>query len=96
MDERDLRETYLPAFEACLREGKAFAVMGAYSRLNGEADCASHKLLDEILRREWGFHGYVVSDCQGIRDIFENQHLASSLEEASAMALKAGMRSQLR
>ena len=90
MDERDLRETYLPAFEACLREGKAFAVMGAYSRLNGEADCASHKLLDEILRREWGFRGYVVSDCQGIRDIFENHHLASSVEEASAMALKAG------
>jgi beta-glucosidase len=90
MDERDLRETYLPAFEACLREGKAFAVMGAYSRLNGEADCASHKLLDEILRREWGFRGYVVSDCQGIRDIFENHHLASSEEEASAMALKAG------
>ncbi|MGA2983891.1 MAG: glycoside hydrolase family 3 C-terminal domain-containing protein [Terriglobia bacterium] len=90
MDERDLRETYLPAFEACIREGKAFAVMGAYSRLNGEADCASPKLLSEILRREWGFRGYVVSDCQGIRDIFESQHLASSLEQASAMALRAG------
>jgi beta-glucosidase len=90
VDERDLRETYLPAFEACLREGKAFAVMGAYSRLDGEADCASHKLLDEILRREWGFRGYVISDCEGIRDIFESQHLASSLEQASAMALRAG------
>jgi beta-glucosidase len=90
MDERDLRETYLAAFEACLREGKAFSVMSAYSRLNGEADCASHKLLEEILRREWGFRGYVVSDCYGIRDIFENQHLAGSLEQASAMALRAG------
>ena len=90
MDERDLRETYLPAFEACLREGNAFAVMGAYSRLNGEACCASHKLLDEILRREWGFRGYVVSDCYGIKDIFENQHLAGSLEQASGMALRAG------
>jgi beta-glucosidase len=90
IDERDLRETYLPAFEACLREGKAFAVMGAYSRLNGEACCASHKLLDEILRREWGFRGYVISDCQGIRDIFESQHLVGSLAEASAMALRAG------
>ncbi len=90
VDERDLRETYLPAFEACLREGGAFSVMGAYSRLNGEPDCASHRLLDQILRREWGFRGYVVSDCYGIKDIFENQHLAGSLEQASAMALRAG------
>lgn len=78
VDERDLRETYLPAFEACLREGGAFSVMGAYSRLNGEPDCASHRLLDQILRREWGFRGYVVSDCYGIKDIFENQHLAGA------------------
>jgi beta-glucosidase len=88
--ERDLRETYLPAFEACLREGKAFAVMAAYSRLNGEADCASPTLLSRILRQEWGFRGYVVSDCYGIKDILEHQHLASSLEQASAMALRAG------
>jgi beta-glucosidase len=90
VDERDLRETYLPAFEACIREGKAFGTMAAYSRLNGEADCASPKLLEEILRREWGFRGYVVSDCYGIKDILEQQHLASTIEQASAMALKAG------
>ncbi len=64
--------------------------MAAYSRLNGEPDCASPKLLDEILRREWGFRGYVVSDCYGIKDILEHQHLASTIEQASAMALKAG------
>jgi len=90
VDERDLRETYLPAFEACVREGKSFSVMAAYSRLNGEPDCASRTLLDEILRREWGFRGYVVSDCYGIKDILEKQHLAGSLEQASAMALRAG------
>jgi len=90
VDGRDLRETYLPAFEACVREGKSFSVMGAYSRLNGEPDCASRTLLDEILRREWGFRGYVVSDCYGIKDILEKQHLAGSLEQASAMALRAG------
>lgn len=88
--QRDLRETYLPAFEACVREGKAFGVMAAYSRVNGEACIASQTLLEQILRREWGFHGYVVSDCYGVRDIFENHHLASSLEQASAMALRAG------
>ncbi len=90
VDARDLRETYLPAFEACIREGKAFGTMAAYSLLNGEPDCASPKLLDEILRREWGFRGYVVSDCYGIKDILEHQHLASTIEQASAMALKAG------
>jgi beta-glucosidase len=90
VDDRDLRETYLPAFEACIRKGKAFGTMAAYSRLNGEADSASPKLLDEILRREWGFRGYVVSDCYGIKDILEHQHLASTIEQASAMALKAG------
>ena len=90
ISERDLRETYLPAFEACVEEGKAYSVMGAYNRVDGEACCASHMLLDEILRREWGFKGYVVSDYGAIGDIFQHHHLAQSMEEASALAVKAG------
>src|ERR1044071_9215947 len=61
-DENDLRQTYLPQFEMAIREGKPFSVMCAYNRYNGEACCGSHKLLDEILRKEWGFSGYIVSD----------------------------------
>lgn len=88
--EQDLRETYLPAFEACVREGRAQSIMGAYNRYQGEACCASHKLLVQILRGEWGFDGYVVSDCGAIRDIFETHQLVDSPEEAAAIAVKAG------
>ena len=70
MSERDLRETYLPAFEACVKEGGAASIMGAYNRINGEPCCASPTLLRKILREEWGFEGYVVSDCWAINDIF--------------------------
>ncbi len=88
--EQDLRETYLPAFEACVREGGAQSIMGAYNRYQGEACCASQKLLVQILRGEWGFDGYVVSDCGAIRDIFENHQLVDSPEEAAALAVNAG------
>lgn len=90
ISERDLRETYLPAFEACVKEGKAFSVMGAYNRLDGEACCASHKLLEQILRGEWGFQGYVVSDCGAIGDIFLHHKIVKSMEEATSLAVKRG------
>jgi beta-glucosidase len=85
-----MRQTYLPAFEATVREAGAYSVMGAYNRTNGEPCCASPTLLQEILRDEWGFEGYVVSDCGAIRDIHENHQVADSREEAAAMAVKAG------
>ncbi len=88
--ERDLRETYLPAFEACVREGRAASVMGAYSRLNGEPCCASPTLLQRILRQEWGFDGYVVSDCGAIGDIYEHHKVVATAEEAAALAVVAG------
>ncbi|MGC9350047.1 MAG: glycoside hydrolase family 3 C-terminal domain-containing protein [Anaerolineae bacterium] len=88
--ERDMRMTYLPAFEATVREAGAYSVMGAYNRTNGEPCCASPTLLQGILRDEWGFEGYVVSDCGAIRDIHENHQVADSREAAAAMAVKAG------
>lgn len=87
---RDLRETYLPAFEACVKEGGAASIMGAYNRLNGEACCASPTLLGQILRGEWGFDGYVTSDCWAINDIFGGHRLVETPAEAAALALKAG------
>lgn len=87
---RDLRETYLPAFEATVREAKVHSVMGAYNRTNGEACCASKTLLQDILRDEWGFDGYVVSDCAAIHDIWANHKLVATPEEASALAVKNG------
>lgn len=90
VDERDMREFYLFAFEATVKEAKAASIMGAYNRTNGEACCASPTLLEKILRQEWGFDGYVVSDCEAIRDIFEQHKLVQTAAEAAALAVKNG------
>jgi len=90
VSERDLRETYLFAFEACVKEAKAGSVMGAYNRVNGEPCCASPTLLERILRQEWGFDGYVVSDCGAIHDIYAQHQVVATPEEAAALAVKAG------
>jgi len=89
-DERDFRETYLPQFEMGIKEGKAFSVMCAYNRLYGEACCGSNHLLTTILRKEWGFQGYVVSDCGAIDDIYERHKIVATPEEAAALAVKSG------
>jgi beta-glucosidase len=88
--ERDLRETYLPAFRATIVEGKAYSVMCAYNRTNDEPCCANKKLMTDILRGEWGFNGYVVSDCGAIRDIWEGHKFVKTEAEASALAVRAG------
>lgn len=90
VNQKDLYETYLWAFEYVIRNTKPAAVMGAYNRTNGQACCASDVLLKDILRGEFGFDGYVVSDCGAIRDINEHHHLTETLAESSAMAVKAG------
>jgi beta-glucosidase len=90
VDDRDLRETYLPAFRECVIEGKAFSVMCAYNRFRGQPCCGSDVLLNSILRHEWGFQGYVVSDCGAIDDIFQGHKIVSRIEEATATGVKAG------
>ena len=90
VNERDLRETYLPAFRATVTEGRAESVMCAYNRINGEPACANTHLLDDLLRGEWGFKGYVVSDCGAIDDIYRRHNFKKSAEEASAIAVKRG------
>ena len=87
---RDLYDTYLPAFEALVREGHVDAVMGAYNRVYGESASASQFLLRDTLRRDWGFKGYVMSDCWAIRDIWENHKIVATPEEAAALAVKNG------
>ncbi len=87
---RDLFQTYLAAFKACVQEGHAASVMGAYNRTNGEACCASPELIEKILRQAWGFSGYVVSDCGAIDDIYQHHQVVSTSEEASALAVRSG------
>jgi beta-glucosidase len=88
--EYDLRETYLPQFELAVKEGKPYSVMCAYNRYNGEACCGSNRLLQDVLRKEWGFPGYIVSDCDAIVDIYKFHQLVPTPEEAAALAVKAG------
>ena len=90
IDNHDLYDTYLPAFEACITEAGAFSVMCAYNRFMGDACCGSPKLLRVILREKWGFKGYVVSDCGAINDIFENHKVVKTAPEAAAKAVKSG------
>jgi beta-glucosidase len=93
--EVDLYDTYLPHFEAAVREGRVASVMGAYNRVNGESASASKFLLTDLLRTKWGFQGYVVSDCDSIKDIYlkppSGHALVATAEEAAALALLAGM-----
>jgi beta-glucosidase len=88
--ERDFRETYLAAFRAAIVEGKAGSIMCAYNSVNGEPVCASPRMMTEILRNEWGFNGYVVSDCDAVKDIYEKHKFAKTPEEGVALAVKAG------
>ena len=83
-------ETYLPAFEACVKEGNVEAVMGAYNRTNGEPCCGSKTLLKDILRDTWGFEGHVVSDCWAICDFHTTHKVTSTPEESAALALQNG------
>jgi len=88
--ERDLYETYLPAFQALVQEGKVASIMGAYNRVYGESASASTRLLQNILRKDWGFDGYVVSDCDSIEDIFKYHKIVGTAEEAAALGVKTG------
>ncbi|HPN65619.1 MAG TPA: glycoside hydrolase family 3 N-terminal domain-containing protein, partial [Candidatus Goldiibacteriota bacterium] len=87
---KDLNETYFPAFEALVKEARVEGVMSAYNRINGEACSAGKTLLSGILRGQWGFKGYVVSDCEAIDDIYKYHKLADTLEQAVSMAIENG------
>jgi len=92
ISDRDLYDTYLPQFERVIREGKVAGVMSAYNSLNGVPASASKFLLTDLVREKWGFEGYIVSDCDAIRDIYgeKQHHYVNTAEEAAALAVKAG------
>ncbi len=87
---QDMYETYLPAFEALVKEAKVETVMGAYNRTNGEPCCGSRTLLKDILRDGWGFDGHVVSDCWAIKDFHEHHKVTGSAVESVALAVNNG------
>jgi len=89
VSERDLHETYLPAFRDLVVDGQVQSIMCAYNRFRGEPVCSSAELFD-ILRNQWGFEGYMVSDCWAIEDIWLRHKVAPDAAAASAMAVRAG------
>lgn len=88
---KDFYETYLPAFEVLVKEAKVEAVMCAYNRTFDLPCCGSPFLLNDILRKDWGFQGHVVSDCWALEDIYQGHKTVASQEEAAAMGIKAGV-----
>ncbi len=90
VSDRDLFETYLPHFRDCIIVGKAQSVMCAYNLYQGMPCCGNSYLLDEVLRKSWGFDGYVVSDCWALTDFYNFQKTAKNSAEAGAIAIKAG------
>lgn len=88
--QKDLWETYLPAFEECVIEANVEGVMGAYNRVNGEACCASQTLMEDILRNKWKFDGYYTSDCWALKDLHENHGITNTATQSAALALKSG------
>ena len=90
VNDKDLFETYLPAFEMLVKRSKVESVMGAYNRVNGYPCCAHPFLIKEVLRNRWKFEGHVVSDCGALADFVNGHMVAADMNEAAAMALKGG------
>ncbi len=87
---QEFAETYLPAFEVCVKEGEVESVMGAYNRTNDEPCCGSELLLTDVLRNTWGFDGHVVSDCWAIKDFHEFHGVTNTPQESVALAVNKG------
>ena len=91
VSKHDELDTYEPAFRAAIVQGKAGSIMCAYNGINGEPACANQYLLQDQLRGKWGFQGYVVSDCDAVRDIYRGHHYRPTQAQASAISLERGM-----
>ncbi|KAJ9673794.1 hypothetical protein PVL29_023379 [Vitis rotundifolia] len=88
---QDLADTYQPPFRSCIEEGRASGLMCAYNRVNGVPNCADFNLLSKTVRGQWGFDGYIVSDCDAVSLVYDVQGYAKSPEDAVASVLTAGM-----
>lgn len=91
ISEKQLREYYLPAFEACVKDGKAASIMSAYNAVNGVPCTLNAWLLTKVLRKDWGFNGYVVSDCGGPSLLVNAHKYVKTKEAAATLSIKAGL-----
>ncbi|KAF3457100.1 hypothetical protein FNV43_RR01757 [Rhamnella rubrinervis] len=88
---QDLEETYNVPFKGCVLEGKVASVMCSYNQVNGKPTCADPDILKNTIRGEWGLNGYIVSDCDSVSVLYDNQHYTRTPEEAAADSIKAGL-----
>ncbi|KDP27887.1 hypothetical protein JCGZ_18967 [Jatropha curcas] len=91
VSKQDLEDTYDVPFKACVVEGKVASVMCSYNQVNGKPTCADPDLLKNTIRGEWRLNGYIVSDCDSVGVLYDNQHYTSTPEEAAAATVKAGL-----
>ncbi len=91
ISEKQLREYYLPAYEALVKRGGAASIMASYNAINGIPSSANPWLLTKVLRDDWGFKGYVVSDCGGPSTLVEDHHYVKQRETAAALCLLSGL-----
>ena len=91
ISEKQLRDYYLPAFEACIKEGKAASIMSAYNAINDVPCTVNPWLLNKVLREDWGFDGYVVSDCGGPSLVVTGHHYVKTKEASATLSIKAGL-----
>lgn len=91
ISEKTLREYYFPAFQACITEGQAASIMSSYNAINGIPSSANPWLLNTVLRDEWGFKGYVVSDCGAVANLEKSHHFVKTKTEAAKAAIEAGL-----
>ena len=90
VSKRDLWESYLPAFKVAIKEARVGSVMTSYNAINGVPCTASHYLIEDVLRKSWGFKGYVVSDDQSASDVYDYHRYANSQKEGGAKVLNNG------
>lgn len=88
---RDQADTYFPAFEDCVKRGHVSSIMCSYNAVNGIPACADKALMTDLVRKQWGFDGYIVSDCGAVADIIYNHHYTQSPEQTCATTMNAGM-----
>ncbi|CAA0843381.1 Probable beta-D-xylosidase 7 [Striga hermonthica] len=88
---QDMADTFQPPFKSCVEDGRASGIMCAYNKVNGVPNCADYDLLTKTARQDWGFQGYITSDCDAVGLIYDVQKYANSPEEAVKDVLKAGM-----
>ncbi|KAL2513694.1 Beta-D-xylosidase 4 [Forsythia ovata] len=89
--QQDLEDTFQPPFKSCVVDGNVASVMCSYNQVNGRPTCGGFDLLAGVIRGEWKLDGYIVSDCDSLKEMFYSQHYTKTPEETAALAIQSGV-----